>query len=74
MEFRRCNVWGGGESALEELAVSVGGCWCSCNGCGSGKGVFLAGERCGLDAVVAIENAMEEGICAFAGSAWTRDG
>ena len=76
MELRRCNIGRGGQGGLEEFAVPLlGGCWCCCcGGGGFGEGVLLTSERGGLDAVVAVEDAMEEGVGAFAGCAGAGDG
>ena len=54
MELRGSHVGRGGEGAFEEFAVAVGRRFGGCGGRGLRQGVLLAGERGGLDAVVAV--------------------
>lgn len=66
MELRGCDGRGG-EGLIEEAAGTLG-CW----GCLGWWGqAFLFPERCGLDAIGAVEDAVKEGIGAFAGCAWS---
>jgi hypothetical protein len=58
---------GGGECAIEELAVSLGRGW----GSADGRAMALLREWSGLDAVVFVEDAMEERVGLLAGGGGT---